>query len=58
MHSFRYRNGRLFCEGVSVGALAEKYGTPLYVYSRAPSPVISPVWMPPSARWTTASASP
>ncbi len=34
MHSFRYRNGRLFCEGVSVGALAEKYGTPLYVYSR------------------------
>jgi diaminopimelate decarboxylase len=34
MHSFRYRNGRLFCEGVSVGALAEKYGTPLFVYSR------------------------
>ncbi|MGA2541996.1 MAG: diaminopimelate decarboxylase [Verrucomicrobiota bacterium] len=34
MHSFRYKNGRLFCEGVSVGALAEKYGTPLYIYSR------------------------
>jgi diaminopimelate decarboxylase len=34
MHSFRYRNGRLLCEGVSVGALAEKFGTPLYVYSR------------------------
>ena len=34
MHSFRYRDGRLFCEGVSVGALAEKHGTPLYVYSR------------------------
>jgi diaminopimelate decarboxylase len=34
MHSFRYRKGRLFCEGVSVGALAEKYGTPLYIYSR------------------------
>ena len=34
MHSFRYRNGRLFCEGVSVGALAETHGTPLYIYSR------------------------
>ena len=34
VHSFRYKNGRLFCEGVSVGALAEKYGTPLYIYSR------------------------
>ncbi len=34
MHSFRYRNGRLFCEGVPVGALAGKYGTPLYIYSR------------------------
>ena len=34
MHLFRYRDGRLFCEGVSVGALAEKFGTPLYVYSR------------------------
>ena len=34
MHSFRYRNGRLFCEGVWAGALAEKHGTPLYVYSR------------------------
>jgi diaminopimelate decarboxylase len=34
MHSFRYRDGKLFCEGVSVGALAEKFGTPLYIYSR------------------------
>jgi diaminopimelate decarboxylase len=34
MHSFRYRNGRLFCEEVPVGALAEKHGTPLYIYSR------------------------
>jgi diaminopimelate decarboxylase len=35
MHSFRYRNGRLFCEKTPVAALAAKYGTPLYVYSRA-----------------------
>jgi diaminopimelate decarboxylase len=34
MHSFRYRDGKLYCEGVSVGALAEKFGTPLYIYSR------------------------
>ncbi len=34
MHSFHYRNGKLFCEGVSVQALAEKHGTPLYIYSQ------------------------
>lgn len=34
MHSFYYRNNKLFCEGMSVQALAEKYGTPLYVYSQ------------------------
>ncbi len=35
MHSFRYRAGRLCCEGVSVEALARRFGTPLYVYSQA-----------------------
>jgi diaminopimelate decarboxylase len=34
MHSFLYRNGELFCEGVSIRKLAAKYGTPLYIYSR------------------------
>jgi diaminopimelate decarboxylase len=34
MHSFHYRNGKLFCEGISVQALAEKHGTPLYIYSQ------------------------
>jgi diaminopimelate decarboxylase len=33
MHGFSYRNGELFCEEVSLNALAEEYGTPLYVYS-------------------------
>ncbi|MEW6158134.1 MAG: diaminopimelate decarboxylase [Verrucomicrobiota bacterium] len=33
MHDFRYVNGKLFCEGVSVESLARKFGTPLYVYS-------------------------
>lgn len=34
MHSFSYQKGELFCEGVSVQALAAKYGTPLYIYSQ------------------------
>jgi diaminopimelate decarboxylase len=34
MHSFNYRKGKLFCEGLSVQALAEKHGTPLYIYSQ------------------------
>jgi diaminopimelate decarboxylase len=31
---FSYRGSRLFCEGVSVGDLAKKVGTPAYLYSR------------------------
>ncbi|HWD19841.1 MAG TPA: diaminopimelate decarboxylase [Verrucomicrobiae bacterium] len=34
MHSFHYQNGELYCEATSVRSLAEKHGTPLYVYSR------------------------
>ena len=34
MHTFHYQKGSLFCEGVSVEALAEKHGTPLYIYSQ------------------------
>ena len=30
-----YRNGRLFLENVSFESLAKRFGTPLYVYSRA-----------------------
>jgi len=30
---FAYRNRALHCDGVSLTTLAEKYGTPLYVYS-------------------------
>ncbi len=33
MHLFKYRSGELFAEEVSVKKLAEKYGTPLYIYS-------------------------
>lgn len=33
MHLFQYQSGRLFCEGVEAAALAERFGTPLYVYS-------------------------
>jgi diaminopimelate decarboxylase len=35
MHHFRYQNNKLVCEGASVQSLAEKFGTPLYVYSQA-----------------------
>jgi diaminopimelate decarboxylase len=33
VHFFRYRNGRLYCEDVDLVGVAEKFGTPLYVYS-------------------------
>src|SRR5262245_20153046 len=33
MNAFHYRAGSLRCEGVSLNALAAKYGTPLYVMS-------------------------
>jgi diaminopimelate decarboxylase len=33
MHLFKYRSGELSAEDVPVKKLAEKYGTPLYVYS-------------------------
>src|SRR5918997_1615017 len=35
MDHFPYRDGQLYCEEVSVADLAERFGTPLYVYSRA-----------------------
>ncbi len=34
MHSFRYLKNRLHCENVDLESLAEKHGTPLYVYSK------------------------
>ena len=33
MHSFRYRNGHLYCEDVDLARVADKSGTPVYVYS-------------------------
>ncbi|HEY7001842.1 MAG TPA: diaminopimelate decarboxylase, partial [Candidatus Udaeobacter sp.] len=33
MHSFRYRGGQLYCEDVDLARIAEKLGTPVYVYS-------------------------
>ncbi len=35
VHSFRYSGKELFCENVSLSALAKRHGTPLYVYSQA-----------------------
>ncbi len=35
MEPFVYKKGRLFAEGVAVEALAKRFGTPLFVYSRA-----------------------
>ena len=33
MHSFRYRDAQLHCEDVDLARVADKFGTPLYVYS-------------------------
>lgn len=35
MDHFAYRNRSLHCENIPVAELAERYGTPLYIYSKA-----------------------
>jgi diaminopimelate decarboxylase len=35
MESFQYRSDRLCCEAVSLDAVAERFGTPTYIYSHA-----------------------
>ena len=35
MDSFNYKNGKLFAEDVDVAAIATKFGTPVYIYSKA-----------------------
>lgn len=35
MHHFNYTGGRLQCEGVDLGRVADEVGTPVYVYSTA-----------------------
>lgn len=35
MDAFQYRDGQLYAEDVSLTAIAEEFGTPAYVYSRA-----------------------
>ena len=35
MNTFEYRDGSLFAEGVALSAIAQRFGTPTYVYSRA-----------------------
>ncbi|SDF54985.1 diaminopimelate decarboxylase [Phytopseudomonas seleniipraecipitans] len=35
MNTFEYRDGLLFAEGVALSAVAQRFGTPTYVYSRA-----------------------
>ena len=35
MDHFEYKQGELYCEDVTIATLAEQYGTPLFVYSRA-----------------------
>jgi diaminopimelate decarboxylase len=34
MEPFQYRDGQLYCEDVPAAELAERFGTPLYVYSQ------------------------
>jgi diaminopimelate decarboxylase len=35
MSGFEFRNGQWWCDQIAVDALADEFGTPLYVYSRA-----------------------
>ena len=35
MHRFKFKNNNLYCENVALANLAGRFGTPLYVYSRA-----------------------
>ena len=35
MDSFSYKNGKLFAEDVDVSVIAEQFGTPVYIYSKA-----------------------
>src|SRR5271170_2751441 len=35
MDFFNYKDGELFCEGVSATKIADEVGTPAYVYSKA-----------------------
>lgn len=35
MDHFEYKQGELYCEDVAIAWLAEQYGTPLFIYSRA-----------------------
>src|SRR5687768_15987562 len=34
MHDFRYVGSKLYCEQVSIESLAQRFGTPLYIYSQ------------------------
>ena len=34
MTKFRYQNEKLHCEDVSAESIAQRFGTPTYVYSR------------------------
>jgi diaminopimelate decarboxylase len=33
MHDFQYKNGELHCEGVPIKTIAQRVGTPFYLYS-------------------------
>ncbi|MDQ2823876.1 MAG: diaminopimelate decarboxylase, partial [Verrucomicrobiota bacterium] len=33
MHSFHYRDGKLYCEDVDLARVAHEFGTPVYIYS-------------------------
>src|ERR1700720_3732755 len=33
VHSFRYREGKLYCEDVDLARAGEQFGPPLYIYS-------------------------
>ena len=44
---FSRRNGTLYCEALAVRSLAERFGTPLYLYSRQGLETAAADWLIP-----------
>jgi hypothetical protein len=55
MSQFSYKDGVLHAEGVALTAIAEQFGTPAYVYSKArcwPISPPTPTPAPAATRWS------
>lgn len=61
MEAFSYRDGQLFAEGVALPALAQRFGTPTYVYSAPtskPSTGLTPMRWKACRTWSVSPSRP